>query len=131
MFTLQNLGASYQEVGDYDNADQILRAVRRARSRATRTPRRALAHTYQKAKRYEDARQQLAIAIELEPQDYRSWNSMGKLYCELENWAAAARAFPSRRRAQAGGVRPVDQPRGREPADREDRRRAAAHSSRR
>jgi Flp pilus assembly protein TadD len=35
----------------------------------------------------------LAIAIELEPGDYRSWNSLGKLYFELENWPAAVEHF--------------------------------------
>lgn len=92
MFTLQNLGASYQEVGDYDNAIKYFAQCVDSQPRYPHA-RRVLAHTYLKAKRYEEARQQLAIAIELEPQDYRSWNSMGKLYCDLDNWPAAAEYF--------------------------------------
>jgi len=92
MFTLQNLGASYQEVGDYDNAIKYFAQCVEAQPRYPHA-RRVLAHTYQKAKRYEFARQQLAVAIELEPDDYRSWNSMGKLFCDLENWPEAAKYF--------------------------------------
>jgi len=92
MFTLQNLGASYQEVGDYDNAIKYFAQCVESQPRYPHA-RRVLAHTFQKAKRYQEAGQQLEIAIELEPQDYRSWNSLGKLYCELENWSAAAENF--------------------------------------
>jgi len=45
------------------------------------------------AKRYDEARQQLAVAIELEPQNFAAWNSLGKLYCELEDWPGAAESF--------------------------------------
>jgi len=92
MFTLQNLGASYQEVGDYDNAIKYFAQCVESQPRYPHA-RRVLAHTFQKAKRYQEAGQQLEIAIELEPQDYRSWNSLGKLYCELENWPEAVTNF--------------------------------------
>ena len=92
MFTLQNLGASYQEVGDYDNAIKYFRQCVDSQPRYPHA-RRVLAHTYQKAGRYQEAGEQLMIAIQLEPHDYRSWNSMGKLYCELERWPEAAEHF--------------------------------------
>jgi protein O-mannosyl-transferase len=92
MFTLQNLAASYQEVGDYDNAIRYFGDCVKGQPRFP-LARHWLAHTYQMAKRYDEAREQLAAAIELDPQNFQGWNSMGKLFCELENWPAAAENF--------------------------------------
>jgi tetratricopeptide (TPR) repeat protein len=92
MFTLQNLGASYQEAGDYETAIKYFGDCVRARPDFP-AARHWLAHTFQKAKRYDEAREQLDVALRLNPDDFYAWNSMGKLYCDLENWPVAAECF--------------------------------------
>jgi tetratricopeptide (TPR) repeat protein len=92
VFALHNLASAKFMNGDINGAIVDLRECVRLQPDNPHAHR-ALGYMLCDAKRYDEAHKQLAMSLELDDTDPRTWDSLGRLYAEQKNWTEAARCY--------------------------------------